>query len=326
MKKKALVILCCLALWSLIFGDNFLPAATPYPVKPINLIIPVEAGSDADIVTRPLAQKASAILGKPIMIINKPGAGSTIGYREIHNAKPDGYTIGMATITLVSSKVQGLMPLDYHDFALIGTFYRMYANLYGSTKTKRPFQTVQEVIAFAKKNPGEVSMASAGIGMSLWVGAMAFISGTGIDVNVIPQTGAGGQSMLQVAGGHADLTVTHSAAAKSQIDAGNVRFLAVIGDERDPAYPNVPTLKDIGYNIGWESLGIIIAPPKVPKEELEKLTKAFASAANDPEYQKFLKERFSNPFYLPPDKITPYLDEKRKVVREIMSKAGLLKE
>ena len=322
----AMITVGCLALWSLTLGGNSLPAATPYPVKPINLIIPVEAGSDADIVTRPLAAKASAILGKPVMIVNKPGGGSTIGYREIYAAKPDGYTIGMATITLVSSKVQGLMPLDYHDFSLIGTFYRMYANLYASTKTKHPFQSVQEVISFAKKNPGEVSMASAGVGMSLWVGAMAFIAGTGIDINVIPQTGAGGQSMLQVAGGHADLTVTHSAAAKSQIDAGNVRFLAVLGDERDPAYPGVPTMKEVGYNVGWESLGIIIAPPKMPKEEMEKLTKAFETAAKDPEYQKFLKERFSNPFYLPPEKISPYLDVKRKVVREIMGKAGLLKE
>lgn len=326
MRKASWILVSGLVLSSLLWCAGSLSAAATYPAKPINLIIPVEAGSDADIVTRPLAQKASAVLGKPIMIVNKPGAGSTIGYREVHGAKPDGYTIGMATITLVSSKVQGLMPLDYNDFSLIGTFYRMYANLYGSTKTKRPFQTVQEVISFAKKNPGEVSLASAGIGMSLWVGAMAFIAGTGIDVNVIPQTGAGGHSMLQVAGGHADLTVTHSAAAKAQIDAGNVRFLAVIGDERDPAYPAVPTLKEIGYNVGWESLGIIIAPPKTPREELEKLTRAFESAAKDPEYMKFLKDRFSNPFYLPPDKITPYLDAKRTVVREIMGKAGLLKQ
>jgi tripartite-type tricarboxylate transporter receptor subunit TctC len=326
MRKILTIALGSLALLTILLGGNEILAATAYPVRPINLIIPVEAGSDADIVTRPLVQKASAILGKPIMITNKPGGGSTIGYREVYNSKPDGYTIGMATITLVSNKVQGLMPLDYHDFSLIGTFYRMYANLYGSTKTKRPFPTIQEVITFAKANPGEVKLASAGIGMSLWVGAMAFIAGTGVDINVIPQAGSGALTMAQLAGGHVDLAVTHSAAAKSQIDAGNVRFLAVIGYDRDPAYPNVPTLKDIGYDVSWESCGIVIGPPKMPREVMEKLTKAFETAAKDSEYQKFLVERFSTPYYLPPDKITPYLDGKRKVVRDIMSKAGLLKE
>jgi tripartite-type tricarboxylate transporter receptor subunit TctC len=326
MRRIFAITFCGLILCGAPFWGDEARAAVPYPVKPITLIIPVEAGSDADIMTRPLAQKASAVLGKPIMIVNKPGAGSTIGYREVHGSKPDGYTIGMATITLVSSKVQGLMPLDYHDFSLIGTFYKMYANLYGSTKTKRPFQTVQEMIAFAKANPGEVKLSSSGIGMSLWVGAMAFIASTGIDINVIPQVGAGALTMAQIAGGHADLAVTHSAAAKSQIEAGNVRFLAVIGDERDPLYPNVPTMKDIGYDVSWESMGIIAAPPKTPPEVMDKLTKAFEVAAKDAEYQKFLKDRFSNPFYLSPDKMVPYLDGRRKVVRNIMGKAGLLKD
>ena len=306
MRKSIAIALCYLALCGMPFGEDVLWAAVPYPVKPINLIIPVEAGSDADIMTRPLAQKASAVLGKPIMIVNKPGAGSTIGYREIHGSKPDGDTIGMATIALVSSKVQGLMPMDYHDFSLIGTFYKMYANLYGSMKTKRPFQTVQEMISFARANPGEVKLSSAGIGMSLWVGAMAFISSTGLDINVIPQVGAGALTMAQLAGGHVDLAVTHSAVAKSQIEAGNVRFLAVIGDERDPLYPNVPTMRDIGYDVSWESMGIIAGPPNMPREVVDKLTKAFEVAAKDTEYQKFLKDRFSDPFYLSPDKMVPY--------------------
>jgi tripartite-type tricarboxylate transporter receptor subunit TctC len=326
MKKLSLSIL---SMFFLLIGLNFaeeIQAAQPYPAKPILFIVPIEAGSDGDILTRPLLAKASAVLGKPIMVDNKPGAGTSIGCREIYGAKPDGYTIGMATITLVTNKLQGLMPWDYHDFTLLGTFYRMYANIYGSTKTKRPFKTIQEVISFAKSHPGEVSLSSAGVGSSLWIGGMAFIAGTGIELNVIPQAGAGGLAMLQAAGGHSDLTVTHMAAAKPQIEAGNVRFLAVLGNERDPKYPDVPTLKDIGYDIGWESLGVVIGPPKMPKDITDRLTKAFEMAANDPGYQKFLLERFANPFYISPDKITPYLDVKRNIVRDIMEKAGILKE
>jgi tripartite-type tricarboxylate transporter receptor subunit TctC len=308
------------------FQGNEIRAAEPYPARPITFIVPVEAGSDADILARPLAQKASTFLSKPVVVVNKPGAGSSIGYREIYGAKPDGYTIGMATITIVSNKLQGIFPLDYHDFGLLGTFYRIYANVFGSTKTKRPFKTIEEVIAFAKSHPGQVSLASAGIGQSLWVAAMAFISGTGINVNVIPQPGGGGFAITQIAGGHADLAITHLPSAKPQIEAGNVRFLAVEGYERAPGYENVPTLKEVGYDISWESSGIIMGPPKMPKDVTDKLTKAFEVAANDPEYHKYLLERFTMPFYLPPDKIVNYLDGRRKVVREIMDKAGILKE
>lgn len=308
------------------FGRVEIQAAETYPVKPITFIVPMEAGGDGDIVSRPLAQKASAILGKPIMIVNKPGAGSTIGYRELYGAKPDGYTIGMATITIVTNKLQGLLPFDYHDLSLLGTFYRMYGNVFGSTKTKRPFKTVQEAIAFAKAHPKEVSMSTAGIGQSLWYGAMAFIAGTKTEINTIPQPGGGGLVIPQVAGGHADLGVTHVPAAKPQIEAGNLRFLAVLGDDRDPAYPDVPTMKDLGYDIVWESSGIVIGPPRMPKEATDKLAKAFEAAANDAEYRKFLSERFALPFYVPPDKIVSYLDGRRKTVREILDKAGILKE
>ncbi len=301
-------------------------AAEQYPQKPIVFVVPTEAGGAGDILVRPLCQIVSETLGKPIMIVNKPGAASTIGYRELYGAKPDGYTIGMATITIVTNKLQGLLPFDYHDLSLLGTFYRMYGNVFGSTKTKRPFKTIQEVISFAKAHPGDVSMASAGIGQSLWYGAMAFISGTRISLNVIPQPGGGGLVIPQIAGGHADLGVTHVPAAKPQIEAGNIRFLAVLGDERDPGYADVPTMKDIGYDVVWESSGIVIGPPKMPKDVTDKLAKAFEMAANDSEYRKFLSERFALPFYISPDKISSYLDARRKTVREILDKAGILKE
>jgi tripartite-type tricarboxylate transporter receptor subunit TctC len=300
-------------------------AAAAYPVKPITFIVPIEAGSDGDLLSRPLVEKAAAILGKPIIVENKPGGGNSIGCREIHNARPDGYTIGMTPITILTNKLQGLMPYDQRDFTFLGTFYRTYANLYASTKTKQPFKTVQEVIAFAKAHPGDVALASAGVGSSLWIGAQAFISGTGTKLNVIPQAGAGGLSITQVAGGHADITVTHMAAAKAQMDAGNIKFLAVFGNERDPAFPDVPTMKDLGYDVFWDSSGYVIAPQKLPKDVVEILTKAFGAAANDPEYHKFLKGRFADPFVMAPDKIVPALDEKQKLVRVIMEKSGILK-
>jgi len=302
-------------------------AAEQYPAKPITFIIPIEAGSDGDVVTRPLCQKASAILGVPVVVVNKPGGGSTIGYLELYKSKPDGYTIGMSTVTIVTNKLQGLMDYDYRDFSLFSTFYVSANNVYGSTKTKRPFKTIQEAISFAKANPGEVSVASGGIGQSIWIGAMTFITGTGIEANVIPQAGAGALVIAQVAGGHADLGVLGMAGAKPQIEAGNARFLASLGSKREvPPFDNVPTLSELGYDAVWESFGIVMGPPKMPKDISEKLAKAFAAAAADPEYHKFLLQRSTPPLNLPQDKIVPYCDQQRNRVRNIMGKAGILKE
>ncbi len=314
-------------LLSIVVLRNETQAADQYPEKPISFIVPIEAGSDGDILARPLVQKAAAGLGKNIVVVNKPGGGSTIGYLEVLRAKPDGYTIGMGTITLLTNKLQGLATFDYHDFTLLGTFYACPNNVFGSKKSKRPFKTIQEAIAFAKASPGELSVATGGIGQSIWIGAQAFISGTGISANVIPQAGAGALVVAQIAGGHADLGVLSLPAARAQIEAGNISFLASLGSKRPPApYSDVPTMLELGYDAVWESFGIVMGPPNLPPAIAEKLAKVFAVAANDPEYHKFIGGLFCSPFYLPPDKIVPYSDERRKAVRNIMAKANILKE
>ncbi len=301
-------------------------AAEQYPQKPIVFVVPTEAGGAGDILVRPLCQIVSETLGKPIMIVNKPGAGTTLGNLEIYNAKPDGYVIGLGLLSLITSNLAGVSRLHFSNFTHMGSFYTMYFNVFGSTRTKRPFKTIEEVISFAKSHPKELSLASASKGSADWVGAVAFLLGTGIDVNVIPQAGGGGLTVVQIAGGHADLAAINLAAAKSQLDAGNIRFLAVMGPQRDPAYPDIPTLRDLGYDVVWESSGFIIGPPNMPKDVTNKLTEVFEMAANNPKYHEFLRSRLAMPVYLPPDKTVDLLDRQSKMARDIMQKAGILKE
>lgn len=302
-------------------------AAEQYPVKPITFIVGVEAGADGDIMTRPLAQKASPLLGQPMMVVNKPGAGSSLAYREVHDAKPDGYTIGMSFGTIITNKLQGISPYDYRDFTVLGLCTLYTPIVVASTKNPRPFKTMEEVISFAKAHPGEASVATSGVGQMLWVATMAFLEGTGLKFNIIPQPGAGGFVATQVAGGHTDLAILYLAAVKGQIEAGNVRPLAVFGDKRFPApYQNVPSLKEFGYDVFVQSSMVIIAPPKLPRDAADKLAKAFETAAADPEYQKFVAELNAVPFHLPPQRAVQFLNEQREVYRKIMGKAGILKE
>jgi tripartite-type tricarboxylate transporter receptor subunit TctC len=301
--------------------------AEPYPAKPINLIVPLEAGSDGDILTRQLCPKLSSSLGQPVVVVNKPGAGSSIGYRELHDAKPDGYTIGWGGTTIITNKLQGLLPYDTANYTIIGTFYYINHIIIGSTKTQRPFKTIQEVFSFTKSHPGEVSIATGSVGSSLWIVTMTLVEGTGLKFNVIPQAGAGALTIAQAAGGHTDLAAVNLPTAKPQIEAGNARFLATFGSRRPfPPYDHVPTLREVGYDIVHEGFGSIIGPSKMPKDATDKLVKALEVAANDSGVKKFYVEKSIVPFYLPTGQAIDYMNAQRESYRKVMDKAGILKE
>ncbi|MDP2242273.1 MAG: tripartite tricarboxylate transporter substrate binding protein [Burkholderiales bacterium] len=309
------------------FGLGSALAAEKYPVKPIVFIVGVEAGADGDVLVRPIMQKVSQMLGQPVLIVNKPGGGSSIAYREIHAAKPDGYTLGWGSATIITNKLQGVSPIDYHDFTHLGAYATFFPIVIASTKSAVRFNTIQEAIAHAKANPGKVNMSTGGVGQSWWVAAMSFLGGTGLNINTIPQAGAGALTVAQVAGGHAELGVAAMGSAKSMVDSGQVKFLATLGAARAPApYDKVPTVKELGYDVSWESTNFIMGPPKLPKEIAEVLASAIEKAAKDPEFVKLATERNTRWEYIPPDKIVSDFDKRRVVVRDIMGKAGILKE
>ena len=308
-------------------GAGTAHAADKYPAKPIMCIVGVEAGADGDVLVRPIMQSVSKMLGQPVVIVNKPGGGSSIAYREIHAAKPDGYTLGWGSATIITNKLQGISPLDYHDFTHLGAYATFFPIVIASTKTPLHQNTIQEAIKHAKANPGKLNMATAGVGQSWWVAAMSFIGGTGIKVNTIPQPGAGAMTVAQVAGGHAELGVAALGSAKGMVESGQVRFLATLGDARAPApYDKIPTVKELGYDVSWESTNFLMGPPKMPKEIVAVLVSAIEKAVKDPGYIKFANERNTRWEYIPPQNIVPAFDKRRAAVREIMGKAGLLKE
>ncbi len=325
--KRPLIAIASVG-WCLgFFGLGVAHAAESYPVKPIVAIVPVEAGGDGDVLFRPVMERVSKILGQPILIVNKPGGGSSIGYREIHAAKPDGYTIGWGSATIITNKLQGVSPLDYHDFTQLGAYAVFFPIVIASTKSAVNFNTIQEAIAYAKGNPGKLNMSTAGVGQSWWVAATAFLGGTGINVNTIPQPGAGALVVAQVAGGHAELGVAAMGSAKSMVEAGQIKFLATLGDGRAPApYDKIPTVRELGYDVSWESSNFAMGPPKLPKEIVAILTSAIEKAVKDPEYIKYVGDRNARWDFIPHDKVVASYDKRRDTVREIMRKAGILKE
>lgn len=326
MKRLLMAILILFFLLGVSIEENNAQAPGGYPVKPITCIIPTEAGSDPDVNARPVMERVSAMFGQPIMIVNKPGGGQTIGYREIQKSKPDGYTIGIGMLTLMTTKLQGLFPYNHHDFTLMGSFNADYPMIVASTKTKRPFTTIQELFSFAKSNPGEVSLATPAVGGSYWIAAMLLAERTGLKFNIIPQQGSGAFVVAQVGGGHSDIGVAGGSSAKPFLDAGKLRPLAIFGRSRIPKFDSVPTLKELGYDIVLHSFIGVIGPPEMPKDITEKLVKAFEIAGNEQEYQKFLVSRYGIPDYMGPKKMFNFFEENEKVYRKLFDKAGILKE
>lgn len=301
-------------------------AQESYPVKPISFVVGIGAGSDGDVMMRKLCAKVTSLIGKPLVVVNKPGAGGSLGYKAIHDAKPDGYTIGLGMGTLITNKLQGTLPYDHHDVTMMAVIYDMKPAILGSRRSKHSFKTIKEVLEFAKSNPGEATIATGGVGYMLWYQTMTFIQQTGLKFNIIPQPGATAYVVTQLAGGHVDLAVAGIPGAKPQVDAGNVRILAVMGAERPAApYNDVPSLKEFGLESPIASTGTVIGPPNMPKEITQKLAKVFKTAITDPEYTNFLRSIYIVPNYMPPEKAVPYLDAQRDAFRQIGEKAGVVK-
>ena len=327
MKGKLFSILVVASILTGLCGSHPAGAAEKFPSRPVNYIVPLEAGAGGDIGARAIVGHAAAALGQPVIVVNKPGAGSTIGYREIHASKPNGYTIGLGTATLVTNKLQGLLPYDDRDFTIMGSYASWIGVVVVSTKTKRPFKNFGDLVKFSKANPGEVSIASAGVGQFWWIAAMALAEQVGVNWNFIPQSGSGGFATAQVAGGHADLTVLDLAATLSQIEAGNVIPVAVFGDRRIPGkFNGIPHLKELGYDVNLVTTHVVIGPPNMPKDIAATVSAAFEKAANNPEFQNFLIDRNAIPGWMAPAQAMKHMEEQRSINRAVMAKTGILKE
>lgn len=325
--KRSFGTFCVAFFLASLWGSVSQAAEGEYPGKRIVCIVPTEAGGDGDLLARALLDGVSARIGQPIVVVNKLGAAGAAGYRELHEAKPDGYTIGLAFPTLYMNKMQGLLPWDHHDFTLIAQHGSFTPIVVSSAKTDRPLKTIKEAISYANARPGELKFALSVVGGSWWVAGMIFQANTKAVFKNIPQEGSGAVVITQVAGGHTDLGVSGLATALSQIEAGNLHFLATFGRERLPGkYSNIPTLIEAGYDITWDSPNFFIGPPRMPKNITEKLAKAIEVEASKPEFKKAALNIMATPVYRSSDQLLKYLDDQKEVSREILRKGGILKE
>lgn len=270
----------CGALLALGIGFGLANAQAQYPNKPIRLINPYAAGGPADVFAREIARSMGEILGQPVIIDYKPGAGAAIGGDLVAKSAPDGYTLLLSTAAshIVSPALNPKNPYDgIKDFAPVGNFVTVPNVL--AIHPAVPATSVKELVALARAKPGRLNYASAGNGSSPHLAGELFKLGTGTFITHIPYRGAAPAVVDQLAG-TVEMTMLNVTAVLPHVKSGRLRALAVTSPKRSSALPEVPSLDELGYkNMEIMTWYGIAAPAKTPKEIVDALYAALAKAA-----------------------------------------------
>jgi len=262
-------------------------AAQSYPGKPIRLICPFPPAGAVDIASRATAHELSRILGQPVAVENKPGAGGNLGGAEAARSAPDGYTLFMTTsgIQAINPALYAKMPFDPNkDLAPVAALVSLNNVLVVHPSV--PARTVQDVIALAKKDPGKWTYASSGNGTSIHMSGAMFTQLTGTDILHVPYKGSG-PAVTDLLAGQVNMMFDNIPSSLPHIKAGKLRALATTGAKRDPALPDLPTLAEAGVR-GYESgvwFGLSV-PAGTPREIIVRLNAAALQAARAPEFAK----------------------------------------
>ena len=324
MKSTNMLIRCLIAAGLIVALLPGAASAQPFPNKPVKLIVPFAAGGTTDIVARIVAEQLGRELGQPVIIENRGGGGGSIGANEVAKATPDGYTLGVATVSTMAVNPAANPRIPYNnltDFIPVTNFVTVPNILvvHPSVAAK----DIKEFIALLKKNPGKFSFATSGTaGIGHMMGEL-FLQASGTDMVHIPYKGAG-PAITDVLGGQVPVLFDNLPSSKSHVDAGKFRLLAVAAPKRLAAYPDVPTFTEIGMpevnDPAWYGL---VAPPKTPKEIIDKLYAASVKAVNTPATKEKLSQQGADPLANTPAEFAAQIKAEYDKMKVIVVKKGI---
>jgi tripartite-type tricarboxylate transporter receptor subunit TctC len=304
-------------------------AQAPYPNRPIRVLVPYAPGGLTDVVARHYADQLRKSLGQNVLVENKPGASGIIAIEEMARAKPDGYTIMIGNIStncLTPVLLSKRMSIDYDRDVQIVARTADAPVFFLATTTNFPPKTFQEFIAYAKAHPGDVRYASAGIGAYQHVNTEILAKRAGgLQLVHIPFKDGGSGILRDVAGGDTHVSWFNVTNPVGMIKAGKVRPLAVAAEARLPAWPDVPTLNELGFaGFRPSQWNAAFAPAGVPRQIVDKLHNAFAEAARTPEMRAiFEKGGLTAPADKSADEARAWLKQEMETWRRDIADAGI---
>lgn len=298
--------------------------AQEFPTRPVTIIVAQPPGGGTDIISRIVGEQLSKQLGQPVIIANRPGAGTVVGTVAAANAPPDGYTMLAGLIANMAVNPSLFANLAYdpvRDFSPVGMMAEFPFAVVVSNNF--PAHSIKELIAIAKSRPGEINFASGGNGTGQHLSTELFMLMTGTKLTHVPYRGAS-PAYTDVISGRTPVFFDNLASALGQIKGGNVRALAVTGKERSPLLPDVPTVAEFGvptydYYV-WFGLW---APKKTPPSIIEKLHAELEKALADPAVKARIAEDAGVPMHMPLADIDPFLKAEIAKWADVVKRAGI---
>jgi tripartite-type tricarboxylate transporter receptor subunit TctC len=263
-------------------------AEAAYPERQINMLVGLAPGGSNDIFARTLAEALKGILPQPVVVVNKTGGSAGIATSEVVHSRPDGYNL----LTVYSPAVT-ILPHTNPNLPYKGPGNLQFVSPMGiipivlGSRSNAPWKTLQEMIEYARKNPGKVKLGHTGIGSLAHLAGEDLNQAAKVDISLVPFTGTA-PVVTAILGGHVDLVTTNPTPLLGALRAGTMRVLGIYTEKRSAAYPEVPTLRECGYNVGTHNTKYTVAGPKgLPKELVQTLYNACAKAMKSESFQKF---------------------------------------
>ncbi len=321
-RKLAFVVILSLIM---ALGIGMSTAFAKYPERPIQMICPWGAGGGTDACSRIIATLLKKELGVPVTVVNRTGGSGAVGHTAISTAKPDGYTIGMATGEITMMHWMGLTKLTYKDLVPVCLVNADPSGV--NVRADSPYKNLQDLLDDIKKRPGELRNSGSGQG-GIWHVAMAgllVIKGMKPDdVKFIPSKGAAPALQDLMAKG-IEMSACSLPEAATLIEAGRVRPLAIMAEQRDPKYPDVPTLREMGIDWTAAAWRGITAPKGTPKEIVDVLEAAVGRVHKSKEFLDFMKNRGYGVIWKNAKDFGKFMAEADANNFKVMTAAGLIK-
>ncbi len=323
-KVKLLGLACCLALLAS-FGQ--IQAAEKYPSRPIELVVPMAPGGSNDTSARIYSEDLSKALKVPVIVVNRPGGTGIVGASYVAKGKKDGYTLlqGSANSLITMPVVSKDAPYDpLKDFVPLGYFVSVPSVF--AVRADSPFKTLEELIEYARKNPGKLKNGAAGILSESQFNMEVLCSHNKIVIKTVPYS-SGGEALPAILGGHVDLATLTLTTLAPQIKAGKLRGLAVTSKKRHPDLPDVPTTEELGHPYARFSTWFgVFAPAGVPKTVVTTLVPVLAKIFKNPQIEQRAVKSGLSVDYKDPAETRKFMEASIKVVEKTAREANLIKK
>lgn len=294
----------------------------PFAHKPtIEITVLFPAGSSADITARLLAEGVSKELGTNVIVVNRPGAGGAIGYRHVAGQKPDGTSLVWNSNSISTTFHSGALAFDYKSFVAVAQV--LVESPVVAVKSDAKWKSLKDLIADAKARPKAITIGNSGVGSHTHISSVALFRPAGVEAVDVPFAAA--QVVPSLLGGQVDAVVQLPAALAQYVKGGQVRFLAALVANRDPAFPDVPTAREQGFDVSLEAWRGIAAPNGTPVATVAALELAIRNTVASKEFVQACERLGARPAFLPAGQFGALIAKEDAYLAKLMGMIGLKK-